>query len=58
MQVKWYILRDGIVRNRSDGALVRLVTPLKAGESEPEADRRLTRFVDLLQPLLPAYLPD
>ena len=57
LQVKWYILRDGIVRNRSDGALVRVVTPILPGESEAAVDRRLTDFLDVVQPRLTAYLP-
>ena len=57
LDVKWYILRDGIVRNRSDGALVRLVTPIGAGESEADADRRLTGFLSGVQPRLGAFVP-
>jgi EpsI family protein len=57
LQVKWYILRDGIVRQRSDGALVRVVTPLLPTETETAADRRLADFLDVVQPRLPAWLP-
>ena len=57
LQVKWYILRDGIFRNRSDGALVRLVTPILPTETEASADRRLADFLDVVQPRLSAYLP-
>ncbi len=31
---KLYLLRDAIFKNRTDGALVRLVTPLYPGELE------------------------
>jgi EpsI family protein len=55
--VKWYILRDGIVRNRSDGALVRLVTPVLPSEGEAGADRRLSEFLSVVQPRLPAFVP-
>ena len=58
LQVKWYILRDGIVRNRSDGALVRLVTPVRQTETEADADRRLAGFLALVQARLPAYVPN
>ena len=57
LKVKWYILRDGIVRNRSDGALVRLVTPILASEGEAGADRRLADFLGVVQPQLSAFLP-
>ncbi len=57
LQVKWYILRDGIVRNRSDGALVRLVTPILGSEPEAAADRRLAEFLAVAQPRMSDYLP-
>ena len=57
LRVKWYILRDGIVRNRSDGALVRLVTPILQAETDAAADKRLADFIDVVQPRLAAYLP-
>jgi exosortase D (VPLPA-CTERM-specific) len=54
---KWYLLIDAIFKNRTDGALVRLITPIYPGESEPDADRRLQSFIGDLQPSLEAYLP-
>jgi exosortase D (VPLPA-CTERM-specific) len=57
LQVKWLILRDGIVRKRSDGALVRVVTPLLPHESEQAADRRLAEFLDEVLPRMAPHLP-
>lgn len=54
---KWYLFVDAITRNRTDGALVRLVTPLQPGESEFAADNRLGSFIEELEPHLRAYLP-
>ena len=54
---KWYLLTDAITRNRTDGALVRLVTSLHTGESEYAADERLQSFLKDLEPRLKAYLP-
>ena len=54
---KWYMLVDAITRNRTDGALVRLVTSLDTGESEYAADERLQSFLKDLEPRLKAYLP-
>ena len=42
--VKWYLLHDQIMTGRSDGFLVRLVTPMLSG-TEQDADRRLRRFI-------------
>jgi exosortase D (VPLPA-CTERM-specific) len=55
--VKWYIFHDAIFSNRTDGALIRLVTPLQPWEQEPEADRRLTAMVRVVHPELASYIP-
>jgi exosortase D (VPLPA-CTERM-specific) len=56
--VKWYLFWDALVRQRTDGALVRLVTPLKAGESYAAGDARLTQFAADVAPRLDRYIPD
>ena len=57
IEVKWYVLRDSIANNRSDGALVRLVTPVLPNEPEALADQRLAAFLGAVEPRLPAYIP-
>jgi exosortase D (VPLPA-CTERM-specific) len=54
---KWYLLADAIVKNRTDGALVRLVTQINADESERDADRRLQAFMKVALPRLREFLP-
>ena len=54
---KWYLFADAIIQNRTDGALVRFVTPVNRDEPEQAADKRLQDFIDLVEPKLPAYLP-
>jgi hypothetical protein len=56
-EVKWHILRDALWQGRSDGALIRLVTPLQPGEAEALGDQRLTDFLRVAQPRLAAYVP-
>ena len=56
--VKWYILVDSLLRNRSDGALVRVVTTVGANESVADADRRLETFATQVQEELSRYVPD
>ena len=56
--VKWFIFRDALARNRTDGALVRVLTPLPAGMPEGAADRELTQFVGALRQELSRYVPD
>jgi exosortase D (VPLPA-CTERM-specific) len=54
---KWYLLSDAITKNRSDGALVRLITAITPGELEGDADNRLRVFMQDLRPRLREYLP-
>jgi exosortase D (VPLPA-CTERM-specific) len=56
--VKWYLFKDALVRNRTDGALVRLVTPIAENESAALADARLASFADSVLPQLQSYLPN
>ncbi len=56
--VKWYILWDALTKNRTDGALVRLVTIVPPGEDMKKADKRLARFADIAMKKMHGYLPD
>ena len=58
LEVKWTILRDGLLLGRSDGALVRLVTAVAPGESMATADARLQALLAEVQKELPAHVPD
>lgn len=53
---KFYMGYDGLLRRRTDGALIRLITP--AGPDLESARERLISFADLLMPVLPQYIPD
>ena len=54
---KWFIFYDSIRLNRTDGALVRLVTDLDPNEDIELADKRLQALAKELLPELPKYLP-
>jgi EpsI family protein len=56
--VKLYIFWDAITRKRSDGAMVRLVTPLERGEPVENGDGRLEAFAVQAVPALAGYIPD
>jgi exosortase D (VPLPA-CTERM-specific) len=56
--VKWYLLKDAVLRNRTDGALVRLITPLAQNEPMAAADARLAEFAGSVLPTLQTYLPN
>lgn len=54
---KFWALWDSVAAERSDGALVRLVTPIGPGESEAEAAARLDRFLGGIFDTLPRFVP-
>ncbi|MBC7803081.1 MAG: VPLPA-CTERM-specific exosortase XrtD [Candidatus Parcubacteria bacterium] len=56
--VKLWIFWDLLTRSRSDGAMVRLVTPLRRGEDLAAADTRLARFASEADSKLAPYVPD
>ena len=57
LAVRWYLFWDAVTRHRTDGALVRLITPLPNAAGEADADRRLTDFAARIAPDLPRYVP-
>ena len=54
---KWYLLTDAIVKNRTDGALIRLVTQIYPNETDSDADRRLQSFIQDAISSLGGFLP-
>jgi EpsI family protein len=56
-ELKWYNFVDALTRQRTDGALVRLVTPVYPNEEVADADRRLAAFTQEIVPVLNGYLP-
>lgn len=54
---KMSVLRDSLTLGRTDGALVRYVTPINPGESEADAEARLMRFMAVSLPELPRFVP-
>jgi hypothetical protein len=43
--------------HRSDGALIRVITPVWPGEKIGLAQQRLVWFIDQIAPLLSSYVP-
>jgi EpsI family protein len=56
--VKWYLFWDALTRERTDGALVRLITVLPKDGDTALADRRLTDLAAGVAPTLPRYVPN
>ena len=56
--LKWYLLWDAIARDRTDGALVRLIVPLPPGTSPAAGDLQLQAFARAFVPDLSRYVPN
>ncbi|MEA2108936.1 MAG: VPLPA-CTERM-specific exosortase XrtD [Pseudomonadota bacterium] len=56
-QLKIFAFWDALTKQRTDGALVRLISPIAAGETVTDADARLQKFMGLLLPALDEYIP-
>ncbi len=54
---KYYLVADAIRLNRTDGALVRVMTPLEPGERVTQAEHRAKAFAENMVPYLPALIP-
>jgi len=56
--VKWYLFWDGITRNRTDGALIRVMYPVSQQQNVQTADQIVQSFLTETLPLLPEFVPD
>ena len=55
-QLKMYAFWDALTKQRTDGALVRLITPVSESEELKQADARLQEFTRLIVPALEEYI--
>ncbi len=56
-KAKYYLIRDSILLNRSDGGMVRLMTPMLDGETADAAQARMMKLGSQLLPLIDNYIP-
>ncbi len=56
--MKWYLFKDALFLNRTDGALVRITTVVSPNETMADADRRLQAFAQEVTPILPKFIPN
>jgi len=56
-RAKFYQVWDAMRLNRTDGSLVRVITPVVGFESLDSAKRRVIEFSEQLLPMLGAYIP-
>jgi EpsI family protein len=53
-----YLVSEAMRLNRSDGALVRVTTPIGPGDDTSRAKARAEAFTAQLAPMLPRFIPD
>lgn len=56
-QLKVFAFWDALTKQRTDGALVRLITPVSESENSDQADARLQGFARIIVPVLAGYVP-
>ncbi len=56
-QVKIYSFWDALTRQRTDGALVRMITPVYKSERIEDAEKRLQGFAREIAPALEEFIP-
>jgi EpsI family protein len=57
-EAKAYLVADAMRLNRTDGALVRVTTPIDPNEGISAAKARAEAFTAQLAPMLPRFIPD
>lgn len=57
-QLKLYAFWDALTRQRTDGALVRVITPVYDNEELADAENRLQSFTQAIVPVLNKFLPN
>jgi exosortase D (VPLPA-CTERM-specific) len=56
-ELKFFVFWDALTRQRTDGALVRLITPVYENERVADAEARLQGFVRAIVPVLDEFIP-
>ena len=56
-QMKAHMLRDRVLLNRSDGAIIRITSANYAGESLEAVEKRMDEFLSSLNPVLGKFIP-
>lgn len=57
-QAKWHLFQTALTHERSDGALIRLVTSIVKSETSDMAEQRLNEFIQLLLPIIQNFIPE
>jgi exosortase D (VPLPA-CTERM-specific) len=56
--MKFWLIADAVMRKRSDGAMIRLITPIEGDMTLEDADKKLTAMTERVESFLPDYVPE
>ncbi|NNE40228.1 MAG: VPLPA-CTERM-specific exosortase XrtD [Marinicaulis sp.] len=56
--MKFWLIYDAVMKKRSDGAMVRLITPVSNAAGIEKADAELKAMMDRMDPFLADYVPN
>jgi EpsI family protein len=56
-ELKLFTFWDALTKQRTDGALVRVITPVYESEDVADAEKRLQNFTAAITPVLKDYIP-
>jgi exosortase D (VPLPA-CTERM-specific) len=56
-EMKMYNIWDALIKKRTDGALIRVITPMAGSEKIEDADKRLQSFIKEIVPTLNEFIP-
>jgi EpsI family protein len=56
-RAKFFLVADAIRTNRTDGSLVRIATPIAAGEDSSAPEARAASFAEQIIPELDRFIP-
>ena len=54
----YYLVKDAMLMNRTDGTLIRVITPIGQTETTATAKARAEAFTKTLMPMLPRFIPN
>ena len=57
-QMKFFTFWDALTRQRTDGALVRVITPVHEAEGPKAAEARIQDFIRQIVPILAQFIPE
>ena len=57
-KAKMSVVYDSLTIDRTDGAIVRYITPIREGEPQNVADQRLQRLMRESLPKFPRFIPE